>query len=114
MTTVNKGHGRLETRHLTCTDDLDDYLRWPGVQQVLRRRVRAGDAENGRGDAGGELCADEPGGEAATPDDLAALWRGHWTIENRRHYVRDVTLGEDACQMRTGQARRRWPPCATP
>ena len=35
---------------------------------------------------------------------LAALWRGHWTIENRRHYVRDVTLGEDACQVHTGQA----------
>ena len=35
--TVNKGHGRLETRELTCTDDLDDYVRWPGVQQVLQR-----------------------------------------------------------------------------
>ena len=43
-------------------------------------------------------------GVRGTPDELAALWRGHWTIENRRHYVRDVTLGEDACQMHTGQA----------
>ena len=41
---------------------------------------------------------------AALPDEMAALWRGHWSIENRRHYVRDVTLGEDACQMHTGQA----------
>ncbi len=29
---------------------------------------------------------------------------GHWAIENRRHYVRDVTLGEDACQMHVGAA----------
>lgn len=36
--TVTKGHGRLEQRTLACTDDLDDYLTWPGVQQVLRRR----------------------------------------------------------------------------
>ena len=33
---------------------------------------------------------------------LQALWRGHWGIENRLHYVRDVTLGEDASRMRTG------------
>jgi hypothetical protein len=32
------------------------------------------------------------------------FWRGHWTIENRVHYVRDVTLGEDAQQLYTGQA----------
>ncbi len=37
---------------------------------------------------------------------LATLWRGHWTIENRKHYVRDVTLGEDRNQMHTGNAPR--------
>lgn len=31
-TTWNKGHGRLERRVLTCTDDLDGYLTWPDVQ----------------------------------------------------------------------------------
>lgn len=30
--------------------------------------------------------------------------RGHWAIENRSHYVRDVTLGEDASQIRKGPA----------
>ncbi len=35
--TLGKGHGRIEQRRLTCTDDLDDDLTWPGVQQVLRR-----------------------------------------------------------------------------
>ena len=29
-------------------------------------------------------------------------WRGHWGIENRSHYVRDVTMGEDASRIRTG------------
>ena len=28
--------------------------------------------------------------------------RGHWTIENRSHYVRDVSLGEDASRIRKG------------
>ena len=40
----------------------------------------------------------------ATAEALAALWRGHWTIENQRHYVRDVTMGEAACQVQVGAA----------
>jgi predicted transposase YbfD/YdcC len=32
------------------------------------------------------------------------LPRGHWGIENRLPYVRDVTLGEDGCRVRTGSA----------
>lgn len=35
---------------------------------------------------------------------LLALVRGHWLIENRLHWVRDVTLGEDACRVRKGSA----------
>jgi hypothetical protein len=35
---------------------------------------------------------------------LEQLWRGHWQIENGVHDVRDVTVGEDACQIRTGYA----------
>jgi len=35
---------------------------------------------------------------------LERLWRGHWQIENGLHYVRDVTLGEDACQVRSDRA----------
>ena len=30
--------------------------------------------------------------------------RGHWGIENRSHYVRDVTLGEDANRICKGHA----------
>ena len=33
---------------------------------------------------------------------MLALVREHWAIENRLHWRRDVTLGEDACQTRTG------------
>jgi hypothetical protein len=33
---------------------------------------------------------------------LLGWWRGHWGIENRLHYVRDETLGEDRCRVRKG------------
>jgi hypothetical protein len=38
----------------------------------------------------------------ANPARLADLLRGHWTIENGLHYVRDVAFAEDASQVRTG------------
>ena len=39
--------------------------------------------------------------EKATPEQLLTLNRGHWSIENRLHYVRDVTFDEDRSQIRT-------------
>lgn len=37
---------------------------------------------------------------------LLQLTRGHWGIENRLHWVRDMTFGEDACRVRSGAAPR--------
>jgi hypothetical protein len=42
--------------------------------------------------------------ETADAQRLLALARGHWGIENKLHYVRDVTLGEDGCRVRKGAA----------
>jgi predicted transposase YbfD/YdcC len=44
------------------------------------------------------------GWQEASAAQVEALWRGHWGIENRVHYVRDVTLGEDAGQIHVGSA----------
>lgn len=43
--------------------------------------------------------------EAPAPR-LLELNRGHWEIENRVHYVRDVTYDEDRCRIRTGNGPR--------
>ena len=42
--------------------------------------------------------------QEASPHRLLALWRGHWGIENRLHWVRGMTLDEDRSQVRTGAA----------
>lgn len=42
----------------------------------------------------------------ADPGRLATLIRGHWEIENRLHWVRDVVYGEDRSQVRKGSAPR--------
>ena len=81
---------------------LRDYLQWPGVQQVFQiHRVRQLPGKTEQETVYGitSLACDEAG-----PERLLELSRGHWEIENRLHGVRDVTLGEDACRVRSGSA----------
>ena len=78
---------------------------WPDAQQVLRRtcrRVIPATGEIQEEATYGVTSLLPPG--PATPAQIEALWRGHWTIENKVHDVRDVTLGADACQVRVGAA----------
>lgn len=102
--TVEKDHGRLERRILEASTALNDYLTWPAVQQLLRRTCRRICLKTG------EVSETTPYAITSLPRALAdavqleALWRGHWTIENRLHYMRDVTFGEDACQVHTANA----------
>jgi hypothetical protein len=101
-TMLDKGHGRIERRALTSSTALNGYLDWPGVGQVFRlERERT---------VGGRTTVEVVYGitsltrTQADAGQLLALVRGHWGIENRLHYVRDVTLGEDACRVRSGGA----------
>ena len=101
-TTVNKGHGRLEQRTLTSTTALNDYLDWPGVQQVFRlERRRTIKGKSTTEIAYGITSVGRGRADAAA---LLALVRGHWAIENNLFGVRDTTFGEDACRVRTGHA----------
>jgi predicted transposase YbfD/YdcC len=103
-TTLAKGHGRLERRRLERSAALTGYLAWPDARQVLRRTCRRVIATTGEIQEEATYGVTSLPPTAATPAQVEALWRGHWTIENRVHYVRDVTLGEDACQVRVGNA----------
>lgn len=102
--TIGKGHGRLETRTLDRTASLRGYVTWPGVGQVLRRTCERLEMTTG------ELSREVTYGvtslrpEEASAEEIESLWRGHWGIENKVHYVRDETMGEDRGQMRRGQA----------
>jgi predicted transposase YbfD/YdcC len=100
--TQGKQHGRLETRRLTSTTALNDYLRWPDVAQVLRRTCRRRNLRTGRLEQEVTYGLTSLPRALAGPAELLHFWRGHWTIENRVHYVRDETFGEDRCQLWTG------------
>jgi hypothetical protein len=90
----------VEHRSLESTTVLTVARRWPGLRQGFRVRRH--------GVRGGKPYAEEVYGitsldpEEADAARLLALVRAGWGIENRLHYVRDVTLGEDACQVSRG------------
>jgi predicted transposase YbfD/YdcC len=102
VTTVTKGHGRLETRTLERSAALNTYLDWPSVGQALRRTCRRVILTTGQVQEEVTYGLTSLPPITASVGQVEALWRGHWTIENRVHYVRDVTFGEDAGQQRTG------------
>lgn len=104
FTTANKGHGRLETRTLERTAALTGHLNWPGVGQVLRRTCRRINRTTGEISEKVTYGVTSLTPAEASAAEVEALWRGHWGIENKVHYVRDETLGEDRGQMHRGQA----------
>lgn len=42
---------------------------------------------------------------------LLPFWREHWHIENKLHWVRDVTLGEDGCRVKLGHGPQNLAAC---
>lgn len=104
--TVNKGHGRLEIRELVASTELNEFLggQWAGVAQVFQlTRTVSEDGQIRREVVYGITSLSPARASAAR---ILALVRAHWRIENRLHWRRDVTLREDHCQVRKGQAPR--------
>ena len=100
--TLDSGHGRIERRTLTLSRARAGYSDWPGLQQVFRleRRVlikKTGDLHTET--VYGLTSLDRARADAAR---VLTLTRQHWTIENRSHWVRDVTFDEDRSQVRRG------------
>ena len=98
--TLELSHGRCEKRHYTITDDLDWFhksWKWAGLQSVaeVRRSIQRNHKSPMLEETHYFLCSFK-----ADAQRLAKLVRGHWSVENRCHWVLDVTFREDHCQVR--------------
>jgi predicted transposase YbfD/YdcC len=95
-----RGHGRRETRTVKAvTVDTPEGLGFPHAAQAVRiTRTRTVGGKTTRETA--HLIVTLPA-EHAQPADLADRARREWHIKNKLHWVRDVTLREDAHQART-------------
>ena len=93
-------HGRCEKRSYSVIDDLswfDKSWKWAGLQSVaqVHRSIQRNHESPLLEEVHYFLCSFK-----ADVQRLAALVRGHWGVENRCHWVLDVTFREDHCQVR--------------
>lgn len=99
---VDQHADRIEQRNLKASTALAGYSNWPGLQQVLKmeRRITNKRTQEERREVAYAITS--LSGQRASAGELLKLWREHWHIENKLHWVRDVTYKEDLSQVRTG------------
>lgn len=101
-TDISEGHGRCEKRVVSLCQQLENIKPWPGLETLVRveseRRFSVGGRERYSRETRYYVASFiEP------VADIANRIRGYWGVENKVHYVRDVTQGEDASRIRMQQ-----------
>lgn len=99
---LTKGHGRIEQRVVSLCTTLENIPEWPGLQTLIRvesqRRFKKGGRDRLETETRFYVASFIESAEA-----FAQRIRGYWGVENKVHYVRDVTQGEDASRIRMHQ-----------
>jgi predicted transposase YbfD/YdcC len=108
-TTVEKGHGRIETRRCWTISEpehiayLNEHGRWTGLRSIgmleAERVIGATTTRDTRYFIGSLPGAARQFGQAV---------RAHWGIENRLHWVLDIAFREDDCRVRQGEAAQNF------
>ena len=78
------------------------YL-WPGLGQILQVKQTITHKQSGHTTCETAYAITSVSPQRATPAQLLAVWREHWHIKNKLHWVRDVTFDEDHSCVRSGR-----------
>jgi predicted transposase YbfD/YdcC len=104
---LNKGHGRIEKRTVSITHLLDGIPQFPGLQTLIRveseRQVHHANIIEVSSETRYYVASFRESAQA-----FADRIRGYWGVENKVHYVPDVTQGEDASRIRTSPLVQSW------
>jgi predicted transposase YbfD/YdcC len=98
---TSKGHGRRATRTIKVVT-APAWVEFAGAVQVAQ--VRRTVTRKGKKTVEVVYLITSADTREASPTTLAAWVQGHWGIENKLHWVRDVTFDEDRSRVRTGSA----------
>jgi predicted transposase YbfD/YdcC len=108
-TTENKGHGRIETRHITLIPAPDKLKKtWPrlyAMGTITRTRVQQKTGKRSIETAYFITSLDKPAPE------ILALNRAHWRIENNLHRNKDMLFDEDRSTIRCNAAPHNMAVC---
>jgi predicted transposase YbfD/YdcC len=109
-TDLDKGHGRIEERRMSVLRDVDwldgtrrfpGELRLPGTACLIRAETRVETAGATRSETRFFVSS-----RSLAAADAALAVREHWAIENRLHWVLDVTFADDQSRLRRGHGAR--------
>lgn len=95
-------HGRIETRKIWTTTELNTYLNFPHVGQafVIERYSINKKSGHYSCEVAYGITSQKP--QQADAQSILATNRGHWCIENSCHYIIDWNYDEDRSRIRTG------------
>ena len=107
---VDKGHGRLETRRCWVSGDLDEFAprgQWKALGSIALMESQREDLATGKVSVETRyyISSLRISGEVKhNAARLAGIARSHWSVENSLHWRLDVQWGEDQCRARAGKA----------
>ena len=108
--TVDKAHGRIETRRCRSLDltgqEWDGYADLPHRRQAFRIQRQRTHIKTGATSSEVTYSLTSLSPAEADSQRLMTLVRGHWEIENRLHHVRDLSWDEDRCRAHVGHLPR--------
>ena len=97
---ICKGHGRIEKRTVSICNTLDELREWPGLQTLIRvdseRQIIHAQVIEVSTETRYYISS-----LSGSVRKLAERIRGYWGVENKVHFVRDVTQGNPRSQIRT-------------
>jgi predicted transposase YbfD/YdcC len=100
--TLEKSHGRIETRIVTATSDIEFLKKthkWPGLKSIVMIESRRETKEKCEREFRFYISS-----LPANAEKLGDAVRAHWGIENGLHWVMDMVFRDDECRIRKANA----------
>ena len=104
--TIEKGHGRIEKRKIQAAPVKETQTNFPYAAQFIKMVRSTTNLKGSNLSQEVAYLVTSLSPEKASAGFLMESVRGHWSIENTLHLVRDVTFDEDRSQIQTGYAPR--------
>ena len=99
-----KEHGRIECRRIQTMTPLRETVNFSHIAQIFRIERERKTCKSGKKSTEIAYGITSVPDDRGTPENLLAWNRGHWSVENRNHRVRDANFGKDACVSHTMHA----------